>query len=180
MRKVQLVTLGLLSQILISCGDMSVSTRSATEILPIPESMYYKMDGSCEDGSLFFQALQGAGVQLWTDPQSVLVGQVELYMNQDETYFARYREYDFTSKVFEKEFSSTYSYDPKTGRVTFKDLGVAKVVKVVRVSTKYYLDFEFTVNINSQNLAGKTLRYRIAKMDRGVDTDRNQYCNYAP
>ncbi len=178
MRKVHLVLLALISHTLIACGDFSMSLiPSSGGVKAIPENMFYKIDGSCEDGTLSFVALQGSGVQLWTDPAAVLVGQIELYMNKDGTFSARYREYDFTSKVFETNFSSTYSFDPSLGQIQFKDFGVGKIIQVRK---KYYLDFEFATNINSQALAGQAARFRIAKMYRGIDTDRAQYCHYTP
>ncbi|WP_413944610.1 hypothetical protein [Bdellovibrio sp. HCB-162] len=177
MRRTHQVLSGIFfSLILTSCGDLSYNLSSSEQIW-IPEEMYYQTDGTCENGDLVFKVLQASGIMLWTDPQNVLVGQSELYLNKNGTYDVRYREFTNTvdTAVFDTEFSGRYQVDSATGEISFENLGSGHVITR---QGRYYLDFTYSVNINSTNLSGKRIRFRLTDALRGFNTDRSQYCNY--
>lgn len=156
------------------CGDFSYSLYPASQNL-IPEELFYQTDGNCERGDLHFRILSTAGIQLWTDPQNILTGQVELFIFRDSTFSARYREFPFSGNaVFEKVISGNYQIQ-SNGEIYFQDLGAGNIL---HQDGLYFLEFRFDVNINSTELAGKTARFRVLKGLRGLDTDRAQYCHY--
>ncbi|WP_374080012.1 hypothetical protein [Bdellovibrio bacteriovorus] len=165
-----------LSLSLTSCGNFSYSLSPASQSW-IPEEMYYQTDGNCENGDLVFKILVAGGTKLWTDPQQLLVGQTDLYLNKDGTYSVRYREFANleNSPSFETQFSEKYQVNSDTGEIYFVNLGYGNVITR---QGKYFLDFQYSVNINSQELQGKQVRFRLTETLRGFNTDRAQYCNY--
>lgn len=116
-------------------------------------------------------------MKLWTDPQQILVGQSDLYLNRDGTYSVQYREFTnlANSPSYETQFSEKYQVNPETGEIYFVNLGYGNVITK---QGKYFLDFQYSVNINSQELQGKRARFRLTETLHGFDTDRAQYCNY--
>lgn len=164
---------------LTSCGGLSYDLSSTDSLVKtqslIPEYMYYQTDGSCTDGTLVFNVLVAGGIKLWTDPTQILTAQAEIYLNKDGTYHVHYREFDFSNATpqFETTWSSTYSIDEASGVIKFESLGLGRIVNANGTPT---LDLQFTVNIHSTELSGKTGRFRLLQLLSGYNTDRGQYC----
>ncbi|WP_291515387.1 hypothetical protein [Bdellovibrio sp. ArHS] len=160
--------------IISSCGELTSSiTTSETWI---PESFFYKTLGSCEQGTLGFPVLIGGGTQLWTDPAQVRVGQIELYLQKNGTYSARYREFDFTTQLFEKNFQSTYSLDHRRKEIYLAGLGVAKVLQTGR--GRSYMHLLYSENYNSTLLAGSTGDLYLYKGQKGVGETAADRCGW--
>lgn len=167
---------------LASCGaNIFPGESHISERFPgIPEEFYYKTVGTCENGDLSFRVLSGAGAMLWDVFQTqseadILTGQFEIFLNKDQTFAARYREFSFTSEVFSKTFTSAYSFDSFSREIKFENLGIGAIYKV---KTRYYLQLKLTQNINSSLLKGQILTIRLSNLPRGLDTDREEYCNF--
>lgn len=161
---------------LVACGEIQSSIgdlRDPDSVLP--EDLIYKSVGDCDDGSLYFVALQTAGVQLWTDPSAVLTAQLELFINRDRTFNVRYREFDFSNQTFDHSFHSNISIDWKRDLIRLEGLGEGRVVRNGR---RIYLDLTFTHVFNSELLQGQSTRFRLFRSWEGVDTDRTDYCDY--
>lgn len=167
---------------LTSCGALIFPGESkVTERFPgIPEDFYYKTVGTCEEGDLAFRVLTGGGAILWDVPQTqseadILTGQFDIFLNKDQTFTVRYREFSYTSEVFIKTFTSDYSFDTVSREITFMNLGVGAIYKL---RNRYYLQLTLTHDINSTYLKGQSITVRLVDHSRGLDTDRDQYCNF--
>nr|BFD66520.1 hypothetical protein HAGR004_15420 [Bdellovibrio sp. HAGR004] len=158
-----------------SCGGIGSYIGPAQELKTIPHDMFYQTTGDCSQGDLEFIRLQSAGIKLWTDPSAVLIGQQELYLHQDLSFDIRYREFDWSGVTFDKRIHSKVTLDPTTGAVSLPGLGAGKVIEE---NGRKYLEVNFKQSVNSPELIGKTVRFRISKSDVGLDTDRVQYCGY--
>lgn len=151
-----------------------------TERYPgIPDALFYQTKGSCDDGSLVFRVLGGAGAILWDVPQTqsendILTGQFNIYLNRDGTYTANYREYTFHTLDFEEQFASQYSFDRETQVIYFPEFGTATIHSIGK---RYYLRLILTTNINSAFLRGQTMDIWLHSTIKGLNTDRDQYCS---
>lgn len=181
MRKIHLAFFStFVSLFVISCGGISTSLSPGADAPKwIPDEVFYQTDGSCERGDLVFKVLVAAGTKLWTDPQQLLVGQSELFVNKNGTYSVRYREFESPMGVvsFDTRFSGNYQVQQDTGEIYFENLGYGNILTR---QGKYFLEFQYSVNINSAELKGKSARFRLVGALTGLNTDRAQYCNYAP
>ncbi len=167
---------------LTSCGALIFPGQSeVSERFPgIPEDFYYKIVGTCDEGDLAFRVLSGGGAILWDvshmqSEADILTGQVEIFLNKDQTFTVRYREFSFTSEVFIKNFTSHYSFDTVSREITFMNLGVGAIYKL---KNRYYLQLKLTHDINSTYLKGQSILVRLINHSRGLDTDRDKYCNF--
>lgn len=158
-----------------SCGDLNYSVSSTKSSLP--EELFYQTEGRCENGDLVFNYLVGAGTMLWTDPAHILVAQSELFLSREGTFSLRYREFQDVEgiKVFDKELSGRYFSKSDDGVFYFENLGQGKVTSK---NGLYYLDFQYTSQINSANLLGKKVQFRTISALQGKSTDRTQACGY--
>lgn len=159
-----------------ACGEIQSSLGDVKDPSSVfPEDIIYKPIGACDDGTLSFVVMGAGGIMLWTDPASVLTGQIELYIHPDRTFDARYREYDFVSKRYDQLIHSQISIDWEKSVIRFEGLGDGQVA---RFNGQTYLDLTFTHAFNSSLLVGKSSRFRIYKSDRGFETDRADYCGF--
>ena len=165
-----------------SCSEILFPGGSRiTDRFPgIPEEMFYQTVGSCEAGDLSFRTLIGAPAILWdvSSTQSeadILTGQFNIFLNKDQTFTVKYREFNFTNEVYIKTFKSTYEFDSFSREIYFKNLGVGAIYKIRH---RYLLKLVLTHNINSVLLTGQTVDIWLVTTSMGLDTDRTQYCNY--
>ncbi|QDK39198.1 hypothetical protein [Bdellovibrio sp. NC01] len=142
----------------------------------IPDNFFYHTEGTCNDGTLVFANLSGAGLMLWDDPAAVLTGQIELYLKKDDgSYQFRYREFDFDGNtMFDQYYSGHYAMDSDTGKIQMDDLGYAYVKTTPKRS---YYDITFDKILNDSKIKNQTLRFRVFKGHKGLHTDMPTYCN---
>lgn len=155
--------------------DAAYDKEPANTSSLIPAEMYYHTAGSCENGDLVFVSLSATGLQLWEDPAQVVTGQIQLFLHEDGSYAAHYEEYDPVDKIFEKQWSSTYTVDTDHKLVYLKDLGTGQIVE--RQSGPV-LEVQFTESINNFLLKGMTTDFRVWDFLQGQDQDRTDYCQY--
>lgn len=161
-----------LALFLSSCGELTSSISAADSW--IPESFYYKTLGTCEEG-ISFPVLIGAGTQLWTDPAQVRVAQTEVFLKKNKTFTARYREFDFNTQLFEKNFESTYALDHKNKEIHLNGLGTAKIVYTTR--GRPYMRLIYGQNFNSTFLMGNTGDFYLYRGFKGINESREDYCH---
>lgn len=145
----------------------------------IPDELFYQTKGSCDDGNLVFRILSGGGAILWDVRQTqsendILTGQFHIYLNRDGTYTANYEEYTFLNLDYAERFSSRYSFDSETQIIDFPELGTATIVAIRK---RYFLRLTLAKNINSVFLRGQTIEVWLQSSEKGLDTDRTQYCS---
>lgn len=145
----------------------------------IPDALFYQTKGSCDDGSFVFRILAGGGAILWDVPQTqsendILTGQIQIYLNRDGTYTANYKEHTFHALAYEEQFSSLYTFDSETQILHFYDLGTAMIVPIRH---RYFLRLTLNKNLNSSFLRGQTIELWLQSSEKGLDTDRTQYCS---
>lgn len=176
------VFLVLCGPFLIGCSGENVFGPSwiTERFSGIPDELFYQTKGLCEDGSLVFHVLSGAGAILWDVPQTqsasdILTGEFHIYLNRDGNYSAVYKEYFFDNTLnFAEQYDSQYLFDGETQVIHFSDIGTATIRAYKH---RYFLQLTFVKNLNSAFLRGQTIHIWLTRSDKGLDTDRNQYCD---
>lgn len=159
-----------------ACGQVQSQLNPVKDPASVfPEDIIYKPVGDCSDGTLSFVVMKAGGLMLWTDPADVVTAQMDLFIHQDLTFDARYREFEFNNQIFDQSIHSRFSIDWESGVIHFEGLGEGQVSKL---DGRIYLNLTFTHTFNSQLLVGKIGRFRIIKSADGLGTDRVDYCGW--
>jgi hypothetical protein len=134
----------------------------------------YKTIGQCSDGTLRFKYLSGSGVIFDFDPaltQDIRTAQIEIYLKDNNTYDAHYRE--FVNGTLTADQIITEKYSNTNDTIRMENLGRATFSFV---NNKFSLNLIFEKDIITTGLANKEITLHSVLASNGLITNE-EYCN---
>lgn len=147
----------------VACSDGKVeevveASEDPTTVLP--ENFFYSSVDRGQSGFCYTQLVAGGLGYLGLGENSVepwTLGELNLILNTDLTYQARYREFTGSDLVFSNVFNDNYSV--KDGTITFNNLGTATVGTYNNEGVRSVLNMTFSRDFNLVPLNGLTYHF---------------------